>query len=525
MAPHVLFISAFVVHAAAQEEDDQSNVETAVSVMLLGSISFMMSLFYLVNHPDDDMQRYSWQVISSTISIFCSVLIFQGWNGVVEEFVIKLYPNPYWEVFVDMTQMVLWFLLLQVVLALASGAVIWKPKNGLEEVELNMKCWATLFAHISGFASINSLGSWQHLPWFSQTPMHALCVIPLGFLGLITLYGFFHYIRVKVSLRGDNYIDVYEDAWDEETIEAENDIAGLSISFVVVQVMRFRIGGILPNQEGMEMDATAWSHPYSQSMLLMGSGVAFGLVTVIVMLIVRSFSHKHFIMHRVMMIIQNFCSTGFAWCLFFGTKWAMSYMNFTREESLLRVSMAMVLSFVSFVIIFGLDTIADMDETGDAAEDAIRTIVEALGILVGFSWEQSFDVAVDNCVEGLMPELAPKFNPVFEKLILSVMLAAIVIPSWRLFILPTQQELAKMEKENDQEKMERELRGKLDQLDMLYKDLDTPEQDLDIQYLGCKLLRRKLQGDFDCFHGLKHLKVTEKGIQELKTPYKALKDH
>ena len=64
-------------------------------------------------------------------------------------------------------------------------------------------------------------------------------------------------------------------------------------------------------------------------------------------------------------------------------------------------------------------------------------------------WEQSFDTAVDNCVDGLLPAIGLKSNKAVEKLILSMLLAAIVIPSWRLFILPEQQELAKMEKEND----------------------------------------------------------------------------
>lgn len=46
--------------------------------MLLGSVAFVMLLFYVVNWPDDDIRLYAWTIISTTLSIFTAVLAFSG---------------------------------------------------------------------------------------------------------------------------------------------------------------------------------------------------------------------------------------------------------------------------------------------------------------------------------------------------------------------------------------------------------------------------------------------------------------
>ena len=80
-----------------------------------------MSLFYLVNHKDEDIRRYSWGTISQTISIFVAVLMFQGFNGVVERELEA--HHIHLRVTVDVLQVLVWIIALQITVGIISGAL------------------------------------------------------------------------------------------------------------------------------------------------------------------------------------------------------------------------------------------------------------------------------------------------------------------------------------------------------------------------------------------------------------------
>eukprot|EP00435_Cladocopium_sp_Y103_P043605 s2273_g12.t1 len=54
-----------------EEEEHFTREDISCSFMLMGMFFFTMVIFYLVNYPDDDIKRYSWSIINTTISIFC----------------------------------------------------------------------------------------------------------------------------------------------------------------------------------------------------------------------------------------------------------------------------------------------------------------------------------------------------------------------------------------------------------------------------------------------------------------------
>jgi len=66
-------------------------------------------------------------------------------------------------------------------------------------------------------------------------------------------------------------------------------------------------------------------------------------------------------------------------------------------------------------------------------EEIIRVIINSLGILVGFSWEHSFDGSVEDIAENA--PLRGKAASVNTQLILGIAVCALILPAWREYIL------------------------------------------------------------------------------------------
>eukprot|EP00747_Dinoflagellata_sp_TGD_P149324 gnl/TRDRNA2_/TRDRNA2_177001_c3_seq17.p1 gnl/TRDRNA2_/TRDRNA2_177001_c3~~gnl/TRDRNA2_/TRDRNA2_177001_c3_seq17.p1 ORF type:complete len:315 (-),score=80.15 gnl/TRDRNA2_/TRDRNA2_177001_c3_seq17:294-1100(-) len=248
--------------------------------------------------------------------------------------------------------------------------------------------------------------------------------------------------------------------WEEEVFESENEIAGLQVSFLTLQACRFNITGVLPNNLGIELEH--YIHPTYCSIELGCLSLFFVFATIGLVLLLNQFKEDDKemtlfkkLLKKMVIVTVNASSMAFAWCQLYIFKWeaAKRIPSFGSPNTLTAdVLLALAISTVAFGVIFILDKISDSGIAGNQADTIIFSIISALGILVGFSWEQSFDGGVET-IAALTP------SPIMAELGLAVVVALIVIAPWQLYILQTvinlgeeREEAKKEDKDKKEEK-------------------------------------------------------------------------
>mmetsp|Transcript_9122 Transcript_9122/g.22932 ORF Transcript_9122/g.22932 Transcript_9122/m.22932 type:complete len:641 (-) Transcript_9122:154-2076(-) len=237
-------------------------VSVVVSIMLVGAITFQLTLFYLVNHKDEDIKRYAWETIGMTISIFCAVLIFTGLNEVLEHILFDGLTETS-KIAIGLLHALAWFVLMQILILQVA-----QMKHEHEEPQpqrydnltvhggnaqaadtshhsneslmcIRCKAFGGLTAHISGFASIHAWAHLQHEAILVH-PALGLLVVPLAAAAFAVLI----YIGGKVRKRKiehDGELTPDEEVWAEVAEENENDVAALCLAYLITGAVTFTV--------------------------------------------------------------------------------------------------------------------------------------------------------------------------------------------------------------------------------------------------------------------------------------------
>jgi len=335
-----------------------------------------------------------------------------------------------------------------------------------EKRDRMMKCYARLLAHMAGFAAINAGATMQQLKIFH----HWACLfIPIVIVLSINMIVFklFEILRHLSKEHSQRELEFGRE-WpkhkrakmmNEEVFEAENEMCCLSVSFLFIQVVRFLLTGNLPNAEGVEPGTP--QHSAGNIIALYAIAVYFAFLACIMVIVkaqLAAQSEEHdeeeeeeeeeTFLQRVVIIGVNSTSMSFAWGTLWATRWlAIAIPAFDMPSIMGRVCVALILSAISCAAVFCLDFVDDMhrgSEDSKAGAKAIQIMVSALAILIGFSWEHTFDGGV-HAVAHATP------YPETVKFFMGIIIAGVMIPMWRRHILTKEVALEHRKQEYEEE--------------------------------------------------------------------------
>jgi len=352
---------------------------------------------------------------------------------------------------------------------------VMKRKMVLEQRLRRMKCYAGLLSHMAGFAAINAGGQLQHTDLFNSHPL--LCLIPTlitcALCQLVFLVsGHFRkmqYEAAKALGRAGRRAKLCSEFIEE----GENDVMSLSLSFLAVQSVKFGLSGLLPNVEGVEEPEERQPWPavcglYLSSLLFaaISSVLAIGMVKRREQPETRETAptstqplrktrtrnswmeeasldfqktteepveeNAETLMDRVWSTLMSTAAMSFAWCVLFATRWVCVNVTFVDLESMFgMIQLALILSLFAGVSVFLFDVADDFFKNhgnSEAGSLAVSTIINALALLVGFTWEKCFD-------HGVKAISARAGHARLNKLVLAAVVAVLVVRPWRRYIL------------------------------------------------------------------------------------------
>lgn len=468
----------------AEPMGEAEHIDIAIGCMLLGSVIMQMSLIYIMNYPDEDIMRSAWEVISSTLSIFVSVLNFHAFRELAVYLEVDSDAHPeipgYMKDLLRIGTFMCVFVGLFCIMHLVIAKQIRLNRTILPEDEIRLrgtqpmrketakqrrmritKSWAILLSHTSAFAGIHLGVEIQHIlrSWAYSTLFVPVLAVGCYFV----IFRISAWYRCSHTMSNDDLGEEAHAEWDEEAEEAEKEIASISVSFLAVHACRFLISGVLAHANGKEMPQEV--HPLGCVLLLLLVGFIFyGFTVLLVFANAEDLLKEQAEMgqsqwrsdtnavgtiiemdtwgmytKRWQMLFPKIVATCGSWCLLWACKWiqvmlpAPSSLYFAPDSTLMCVLLALGVSMAMFGFVVALDKLADLDVTGPICDLTIRSIIDSLGVLVGFTWETSFSSGLEGIAE--LSRCYGPHMPLLVQAFLAVSVSIIVVPAWRSHIL------------------------------------------------------------------------------------------
>jgi len=399
-------------------------IATVIALMLMGMMAMSVSVFYLVNYPDEDIQQVTWTILSSTISLFCAVLIFSALKCIIELLLgervglhsHRLKPDGTLVVS-SFVHFIMTFILTQVLVVVH------------REQKFSLQAWAQIGGHITAFAAIDAFGNLMHYS-FSSTWLKGLLLLVLALFVMWGLSTFARCMRVWLEPKSKEKQIFFH----EECDDAGCDSMSLAMGFLISLLVRQTTTGHLPPIHGSPRDKM-----WTEILQLFSWATAFILALVILTYLAHdvlkeSSANRASYWAR---LGQSTLSMSAGWCLLSWGQWffwsSIGERMGEADKMEARMLMAIAFSVLVFAFIFIFDFIADRIDF----QSGVRALISTMALLLGLAWEAVFTLAIESICENYIKHPA---QYIYCELGLTFGLCSVVLPAWVMYVIPQAEE-------------------------------------------------------------------------------------
>jgi len=402
------------------------DVSTSLGVMMMGMVTFTMSLFYATHFPDPDVQHTTWVTLSDTMSLFCGVLLFTSFKDIM---VLQFgETGGHHDSQPDLKSMI--FSLLRTLIC------FWGVQALLMKIRkrtLLLKAVGSIGGNMIGFAAIDCFGMIQQVSPFRDNPGMASLGMCIGALMIFCMCLSAHHVRYHYMRDKDGIIkDVEKINWHDTCKEVENRFAGICLGLLLSIIVRQAITGTLPAVWGSPRNKTQ-----DQVNILFGISLGMSVpVFAISMVVLALETHANSLpgVARAGRMTQLILSMSMGWSLVFCGQWEFWSSTHGKgvglgDKMTARIIMALLFSYMSFGFIIGLDFLADKLRVGRGGFEAVSG---AFVLGLGLAWQGAFSEAT-TCLSNRFDD---KNTRAYMDALMTFCLCATVMPAWVLYMLP-----------------------------------------------------------------------------------------
>jgi len=387
---------------------------TTSSLTFLGLLLLVLSLFYLTNFPDEDIQRAAWSLLSYSTSIFSAMLIFHVYRAAVALF---------WELFdvayveepsaPGRTAVIFHSAQLLIIYAVLHGSLYafrgWKS---------TLTAVGTLGAHVLGFSSIDAYGTLQRVAFFSETPgqsFYAVLVAAGAMLGGSVAHACVREVLVGSAL----------ERWKRQCCVSEREAAGLAVGYLLSQAAKFVITGHMPTSAiTRQSEGEAWR--------FLTTALAFAVLLVLMSAGLRGLIHAGVSAwpRQLAQALQSILAMSVGWCLLY-----CGESLFWDAASVMASGICLLLAFAGVgILVILLVNLFEGRCCNFAEKRCLQALVSALGLLLGFA----FQACASEALVGLGAALAlpASAEAPLVRFAGPPLLLLLVLPAWAVYILP-----------------------------------------------------------------------------------------